>query len=41
MPKGIPGDKNVQGIVIYSKRARSIAAWLQSMELCFIRVSQS
>lgn len=40
MPKNIARDAMVQGIVIYSPRARSIAAWLQSMELCFLRVSQ-
>lgn len=34
----LPKDKQVQGIVIYSSRAKSIAAWLQSCELCFIKV---
>ena len=34
----LPKDKQVQGIVIYSTRAKSISAWLQSMELCFIKV---
>lgn len=36
--QSMPKDKQVQGIVIYSTRAKSIAAWLQSMELCFIKV---
>lgn len=36
--QSLPADKQVQGIVIYSSRAKSIAAWLQSMELCFIKV---
>ena len=33
-------DRSVQGIVIYSPRAKSSAAWLQSMELCFIKVGE-
>ena len=38
LDSALPKDKQVQGIVIYSPRAKSIAAWLQSMELCFIKV---
>ena len=35
----MPRDKQVQGLVIYSPRAKSIAAWLGSMELCFIKAN--
>jgi len=41
LDKSIPRDKQVQGIVIYSPRAKSIAAWLASMELCFIKANFS
>ncbi|EWM28702.1 rna binding protein [Nannochloropsis gaditana] len=37
----LPRDEQVQGLVIYSSRAKSIAAWLHSMELCFIKANFS
>jgi hypothetical protein len=36
-----PREEMVQGLVIFSPRARSIAAWLQSLELCYMRVGRT
>lgn len=36
----IPDDLNVPGLIVYSKRAKALAAWIAGIELAFIRALQ-
>lgn len=37
---GVSGDLNVPGLIVFSKRAKALAAWIGGIELAFIRVLQ-